>query len=258
MFDNYFIYIIVFIFGLSIGSFLNVVVLRYPEFVSIATTRSHCPSCKKILKWYDLFPFFSFVFLSGKCRYCRMKISWQYPLVEIVTAVISTLVIFKFGISWQGVIILLLSYLMIVISVFDITSMEIPDFFLWLMLGASVLYVLFGQFGFTNYSIGIYNALIGMAVYAGFPLLIVLLTREKGMGMGDFKIGLPLGLVVGYPLAVVGLFMSIFAGSIFGLGLVFSKSKKLKDAMPFGPFMVFGFFIALFFGEWLWKLYFNL
>jgi len=255
---NLLVYLFTLFFGLCIGSFLNVVVIRYDEAVTILKERSHCMKCKKILKWYDLVPFFSFVLLAGKCRYCKTKISYQYPAVELVTGLIALAIVCFFGLNLSSILIFTASCVFILMSVFDFKDMEIPDFFLWVGVGVAIIYVILGQFAFSGYSTNITNALIGMVIFAGFPLLVNLLTRGKGMGIGDYKIGLSLGLIASYPQSVVGLVGAIFLGSIFGLGLIALGKKHMKDAIPFGPFLILGFFIAIFWGEQLWQIYFSL
>jgi leader peptidase (prepilin peptidase)/N-methyltransferase len=234
-----------------------VVALRFPEFVSIATTRSHCPSCKKNLKWYDLFPLFSFLFLWGKCRYCKVKISWQYPLVELATGIITPGVIYFFGFTFQSIILILFSWILIIISIFDLESMEIPEFFLRMGIIFALIYLVFGYFNF-GYNTDLLSAIYGVLVFAGVPLFIYLITKGKGMGEGDWKIGFSLGLILGFPQAVVGFIFSVVIGSSVGLILIALKIKSLKSAIPFGPFLVLGFFIALFWGEYLWRVYFGL
>ncbi|KKQ74484.1 MAG: Type 4 prepilin-like protein leader peptide-processing enzyme [Berkelbacteria bacterium GW2011_GWB1_38_5] len=249
------IYILIILLGLAVGSFLNVVILRFDEIKTIINTRSHCVSCKKNLRWYDLIPFFSFVFLLGKCRYCKKNISPQYPLVEIGTGLIFGLLFWKFGFSWILIPYLLITCLLIVIFVYDILKLMISDFLVYLALGIWVVWIL-SQFLLNNYQISIIlDSLYGGLVLGGFLGLIVIVSRQKWMGAGDIALGVLLGMMVGWPVVLVATFLAFVLGSFIGLFLIAVHKKKMKDQLPFAPFLITGMWLALLFGEQIINLY---
>ena len=243
--------IITFVFGLIVGSFLNSIIYRLDDLGTIIRHRSHCPHCKKEIRWYDLVPLLSFVVLEGKCRECGKKISWQYPLVEICTALLFLAIYLNFGLTYYTLFLLIISCFLIVIFVYDWRKMIIPDIAIIPAIGIWIIIWLLSIIpGVTlGLPVDFLNYLLGGLAGAGFIGLIVLLTRGKGMGVGDIKLAFLLGFICGWPLAVIGLFSAFIIGSIIGLILLAAKIKKLKSAIPFGPFLIVGFYIALFWGE---------
>lgn len=249
--------IIVFLAGLAIGSFLNVVILRMDELSTILYDRSHCPKCKKILAWYDLIPFFSFVLLRAKCRYCNEKISWQYPLVELGTASVFLILFFNFALTWSLLYYAVIFSLLIVALVYDIRTQTVPEIFVWIALVLSLLggwY--FGEITFIS-------SLIGAIIAGGFLGALVYFSKEQWMGSGDIKIGIILGLLTGYPNVLVALFSAFVFGSIAGLAMIFWRYRSvnkqtLKLALPFAPFLVLGILFSLIYGSFLVNWYTHL
>lgn len=239
----------IFILGLMAGSFLNCVIYRSEEKKSFLKGRSFCPYCKHQLSWQDLIPVFSFLFLKGKCRYCQKPISWQYPLVEISTALIFLLV-FNFQLSIFNFII---APLLIIIFVYDLKHYIIPDKIIYPAVGIAFIYNLLrlilepGRFSF-----GVFWAALAAT---GFFTAIVLISRGKWMGIGDIKLAALMGLILGFPGILVALFLAFFIGAAVGVGLIAAGKKKLSSEVPFGPFLVTGTFIALFWGEKLLNWY---
>jgi leader peptidase (prepilin peptidase) / N-methyltransferase len=274
-----------FAFGLAIGSFLNVVIFRYDgeqplfSFKGLGG-RSHCMACKAQIKWYDLVPVFSYVFLRGKCRACKAHISPQYPLVELLTAAAFLLPALFFyphysfpvmhpyaaalAALWLPVI-----ALMIILAGVDMRLMLIPD---ETVIGLSLVgfalssyadsflgayAVLFPQFAhsFLNHLAG---GLFGLALLG----LIVLVSRGRAMGMGDVKLAGAMGLILGFPDIVFALALSFLIGGIWSAGLLLARwgrgAATMKTMVPFGPFMVLGFFIHIFYIEKLMAWYFAL
>ncbi|MFH1656845.1 MAG: prepilin peptidase [Candidatus Nealsonbacteria bacterium] len=270
-------YLIIFIFGLVIGSFLNCVIYRLEKEHNLKG-RSFCPKCKHTLKWLDLIPFFSFVFLGGKCRYCKKKISWQYPIVEIATGLIFLLIfnfefrilngflisnfetIFNFETLINFCFLLIIASFLIVIFVFDLKHFIIPDKIIYSLIG--ITFIKNFQFSIFNFQ-SIFNETILNYLISGFGaglffLIIVLATKGKGMGIGDIKLGFFMGLFLGYPNILVALFLAFLIGAIIGVGLILMKKKKLKSEVPFGPFLITGTLIAFFWGQELINWYLNL
>ncbi len=244
----------VFLFGLCIGSFLNCVIYRLEKGESFAAGRSYCPACKHQLQWLDLVPLASFLFLQGKCRYCAKPISWQYPLVEITTGFLFLLIFYiKFPFSGQiGILPILnlvfLFYIassLLVIFVYDVKYYLIPDKVLFPAIGLAFIYRVFENMA--DWQALLYYMLAAV-IASGFFLTFYLVSKGEWMGFGDVKLAILLGLVLGFPGILTGLFLSFFFGAIIGLALIFFHKKGLKSQLPFAPFLIGGTFVALFWG----------
>ncbi|OGZ18178.1 MAG: hypothetical protein A2V72_01560 [Candidatus Nealsonbacteria bacterium RBG_13_37_56] len=251
----------VFLFGLAIGSFLNCVIYRLEKKQSFLKGRSYCPHCKHILSWQDLIPVFSFLILRGKCRYCRKKISLQYPLVELATGSLfllifiyfNNLLVTRYWLLVTGYWLLITSFL-IIIFVYDLKHYIIPDKVIYLAIAIAFLYNLI-----TGYWLLVTNNYLPAAFgAAGFFLFIVLVSRGKWMGVGDIKLAFLIGFLLGWPKALLALFLAFLIGAIIGLGLIILKKKTIKSELPFGPFLITGIYLALFFGEKIISWYFGL
>jgi len=240
---NVLIPVLIFIFGLVVGSFLNVVIYRMRELDTILNTRSHCPECKKEIRWYDLIPFLSFILLKTRCRYCAKPISWQYPLVELATGAIFVALFYLYGFSWDMLFYVIISMFLIVIFVYDLIHSIIPDEMLWPAVIISLLYLAFGG------GLGVFKmALMGVAIAVGFLGIIYVLGKGKWMGMGDVKLAVLLGLITPFPYVLLTLFSAFIVGSIIGIILMLTGKKTMKSEIPFGPFLIIGVYISLFFG----------
>lgn len=258
--------ILIFIIGVCIGSFLNCLIYRLEENKK-ATGRSFCPHCKHTLGWKDLFPVFSFIFLKGKCRYCKEKISWQYPVVEIATGVMFWIVFSKFGVDLLVFLIsgdyfafalailnlLLLLFIvsaLIVIFIFDLKHYLIPEQVLFPAIGAAFMLIFFSHLGFWNFA-------LATIISTGFFAIIYYLSRGKWMGFGDVEIAFFMGFLLGFPNVLVALFLAFFFGAIISLILLGFYGKNLKSQVPFGPFLITGTFIALLWGSQIINWYLN-
>lgn len=248
---DWFWLIVVFILGLAVGSFLNALIFRLHSGESVARGRSKCPKCRHELSGWDLIPVISFIALRGRCRYCQTTISWQYPLVELVTAGLFALV-YKYLIpsAQSGTVegILYLAFLwfivsvMVVVFVYDLKHGLILDKVVYPALAVTFIAVLFlPQFDF-------WKALIGSAVVGGFFLILVLLSRETWMGWGDVKLGFLLGLAIGWPMCLPLLFIAFVGGAVVAGILMALKVKGLKDTVPFGTMLAVAAIITLFVG----------
>ena len=252
---NLFFSSLIFLLGLIVGSFLNCVIYRLEENKSFLKGRSYCPHCKHTLNWQDLIPLLSFLFLKGRCRYCQKPISLQYPLVELVTG----LLFVSFFIFHFSFFIFLIACFLIIIFVYDLRHYIIPDKIIYpAILVSGIWYLVSSIFLglYTKYEI--LNTIYSAFGAAAFFLLIVLISRGKWMGVGDIKLAFLMGLVLSPPKILVALFLAFFIGAIIGMGLIISGKKTLKSEVPFGPFLVTGTFIALFFGEKIIQWYLNL
>ena len=242
------------IFGLIIGSFITSVVHRLSDLESLVKGRSQCPSCKRKLGLWDLIPLLSFIFLAGKCRYCKQKISIQYPIIELLTAIIFVLIYKYFGISVYSIFLLIISIGLIIIAFYDIQKMLIPDEIVIFTAIIALIYFIYSTIVSNNFNI-LLNQAIGAAIFGGIIALLYLISSGKWMGFGDIKLTLVLGFILGYPLTLVGFFMSFLIGGIYGLILIALGKKKMDSKVPFAPLLILGFFIALFWGEQILNWY---
>ncbi|MDD3190418.1 MAG: prepilin peptidase [Candidatus Pacebacteria bacterium] len=256
----------IFILGSVVGSFLNVVIFRLGTDDKIVNSRSKCLACSHQLAWYDLFPVFSFLSLGGKCRYCKAKISWQYPLVEIATGILFATLFFQIFQNYDFIFSNFISYFflififsaLIVIFVFDLRHYIIPDEVIYPAIIISFLLVLLKSFlagGTFNY-LFFMNFLASAFLAGGFFMFLVIITKGKGMGGGDIKLGFLMGLVLGLPNILLALFLAFISGALVGVFLIALGRKKMKSMLPFGPFLIFGFSVSYFWGSkiigWYW------
>ncbi|MFU0825277.1 prepilin peptidase [Clostridium sp.] len=244
--------IIIFIFGLLLGSFLNVCIYRIPREESISYPPSHCTNCKNRIKPYDLIPVISYVLLKGKCRYCNEKISIRYPLIELFTGIIFIGIYTKYGLSIEFVKFAVLSCFLIVIGIIDYDTTDIYN--------STIIWG--GVFGVIFLVIDIYlklpikTYLLGALIGGGFISIIILLSG--GMGWGDAEICAVCGLYLGIKLTILTLFLSVIIGGVVGGILILLKKKSRKDYIPFGPFIVSAVMIVMFLGERALEWYFNI
>jgi len=265
MFIEFLVYFFVFIFGLCIGSFLDCVIYRLEQKKKI-TGRSFCPQCKYKLSWQDLFPVFSFLFLKGKCRYCRTKISIQYPLIEIATGLIFLLIFISnsqytiYNIL-NTIFLFYIASSLIVIFVYDLKHYIIPDKILFPAIVIAFIFRILNLFGNWKLEIGnlapLGNYLLAAIVGSVFFLLIFLISKGRAMGFGDVKLAFLMGLLLGLPNVLTALFLAFFFGAIIGIILMVFGKKKLKSEMPFGPFLIAGTFITMLFGNQIIQWYLN-
>ncbi len=245
------------IFGAMIGSFLNVCIFRLPKEESIIWPGSHCPQCKKPIKFYDNIPLVSYILLGGKCRYCKGPISLQYPLVEGITALSSLFLYMKFGPSVSYLIYFALVAALIVITVIDLYHQIIPDGISLPGIGVGLLTSLI------NPHITFLDSLIGVLLGGGSLFLVATfyqwLFKREGMGGGDVKLLAMIGAFLGWKAVILTILLSSLIGSITGLLIMVLKAKDFKYAIPFGPFLSLGAVISLFYGKEIvsWYLYLN-
>ena len=254
-----FFYIIIFLLGIAVGSFVNVLVDRLPNGQSIWRGRSHCDVCKKTLAWYDLIPIFSFALLGAKCRYCHSPLSWQYPTVELLTGILFVgtgyLVV---GPDFQTIVLhgemvtlyrllysLLLASALFAILVTDVKYYLIPDRILLVILLVTLVYSSV-YIPSDNWLIFVISAFGAFAFFG----LIFILTRGRGMGFGDVKLSFVMGLLLGFPNIVVALYVAFLTGAVVSTILVLGgKRKFFGGTIPFGPFLVLGTYCSFFWGD---------
>jgi leader peptidase (prepilin peptidase) / N-methyltransferase len=270
MFSGFFFVTVglLFLFGLAVGSFLNVIIYRTIIGESWVWGRSHCEHCQKPIKWHDNIPLLSYFILQGKCRSCDKVISVSHPVIELLTGMmfvwwyVGGSLFFRLTqepfhyiqpLFWLAV-----GLLLLVIFFADLRYQIIPDEAVFLLGGLTFFYRLALtalhimqpiDFGYTILATTI--ACIGFWALWYF-------TRGKGMGFGDVKFMIPFGLLLGWPQIFVGLFVSFVSGAIVSVALIVAGRKKIKQTVPFGPFLIFGLIVTLLFGKHLLSWYLGL
>jgi len=243
-------YISVFIFGIIFGSFLNVVIYRLNTGMSIVHGRSICFSCGKKLSWYELIPIVSFIIQHGKCRDCKSKISWQYPLMEITTGLSFLLVFIKFNFQLLTLYFLLIISILIIIAVYDIRHKIIPNSFVYSFILLSAL-----SFTWTS-DVQVWDVLAGPILFLPFAALWFF-SRGTWMGFGDAKLAWGIGWFLGLYGGISAIILAFWIGAIWGIILIAlgkinrlflaTKTITMKSEIPFGPFLVLGTLLVLFF-----------
>lgn len=248
--------IIFFILGIVFGSFLNVVIFRFNTNRSFGG-RSGCMTCQKELCWYELIPLISFFALKGRCRSCKTKISIQYPIVELISGIIFSALFLKFqDLFYLNTFVFSISYayyatmfsVLLIIAVYDLKHKLIPDILVFIF--GIVAFI--GLFFFTNY--GFYPHIPSLleflsGIFLALPFaLLWLVSKGTWMGLGDAKLALGLGWLLGFSRLLSGAVVAFWSGAIVGIILViFSKKHGMKSEIPFAPFLVFGIIIAFLF-----------
>ncbi|NOY69784.1 MAG: prepilin peptidase [Deltaproteobacteria bacterium] len=243
------------VFGACIGSFLNVCIYRIPAGESIVSPGSKCPGCARPIRAYDNIPVVSFILLMGRCRACGQKISFRYPMVELITAGFAACSILKYGLSPAAPLIFAFICALIVITFIDIDHRIIPD-----AISLSGIPIgLFASHFFLDLPLS--DGLIGILAGGGSLFLVGfgyrLITGIEGMGGGDVKLLAMIGAVIGWQGVVFTLFAASVTGSVIGLALMLANGKDMKLAVPFGPFLSMGAVLYIFFGQFLISWYFG-
>lgn len=236
------VYLFVFIFGLVFGSFISVITWRVPRRISFVKGRSMCPRCKRQISWFDNIPLFSFIFLKGRCRYCKRKISPRYPFIEFVTGMGFITIYHLFSVenatTFSLLVALFLFILFFSIFVIDLENQIIPDSMTFS--GAAVYFV---YLIFSNQS-SIFTSLFAGFLAATFLLVIHLLTKGKGMGLGDVKFAFFGGMIMGINYLPYWFLASFVTGAVAGITLMLIGKAKMKTRIAFGPFLVIGMAIT--------------
>ncbi len=226
-------YIFIGLLGLSLGSFMSVIVFRLDRKEGILTGRSECPKCHKQLAWYDLVPVLSYLILRGKCRYCGSKISIIYPMVELTTAVImvSYFWVNGFNLGLSGVYYSALIFMLAALIFFDILYLILPDKIVFSLAGLSLLYDIFFR------STELISLLVSGFLFTLAFAIIYIVYNGKAMGFGDVKLALAIGFILGYPMGFFAVVLAIWSAALWGIGMMVLKKATLKTALPFGSFL---------------------
>jgi len=234
--------------GLFIGSFLNVCIDRLPQGQSIINPRSHCAACNHKLGILDLIPLFSYLWLRGRCRYCRAHIPLRLPIVEGVTGLLFTFLYWKFGLGLELGISLVYACLLTVIFVIDLENQLVLDKVIYPGMALALAFSFFWP------GLGVISSLEGGAlglVAMALPFVIY----RRGMGMGDVKLGALVGLISGYPLVVIALLLSVITGGLVAATLLIFRIKKRTDPIPFAPFLATSAMVTLLWGQAICQWY---
>lgn len=241
--------IIVIIFGLSIGSFLNVIIYRLPLGKSIVTPGSLCPSCGKPIRFYDNIPVLSFIILGGKCRNCNAPITLRYPLVELFTA-FSFWLVYRFYFHQMpvyAVFTALFLCLLIALALIDLEHQLLPD---QLTLGGAVIFLVYSFFNPMITPVNAIATALGSAlIFTAIYFFYVRIRKVEGLGQGDIKMMLLLSAFLGADRLVIAVLLASFAGLVVGLFFIIFKGQNLKMKLPFGTFLSLGSYISLFLGN---------
>ncbi len=258
------------IFGLLVGSFLNVVIYRLPimlerrwksecaelhsglvepipEKFNLVTPRSNCPSCGHTIGSLENIPIISYAIQRGRCKACAAPISVQYPIIEAVTATLSVIVVWQLGYSWHALAGLGFTWALVALTVIDFKTQLLPDIITLPLVWAGLLLNVFGVF--TDYQSSLLGAVFGYLslwiVFQAFKLV----TGKEGMGHGDFKLLAAIGAWAGWQILPLVVVLSSVVGAIIGIALIASGKQEQGAPMPFGPFLAVAGFIALFWGS---------
>lgn len=251
------VFIMAGIIGLCVGSFLNVVIYRTPNGMSLAKPASHCPKCKNPIKWYDNIPILSYIFLKGKCRHCKEHISFRYTIVEILNALLWMFTVYMF---WErsivySIIIMLVCSVFVCIFFIDMEHLIILDRFQLILLALAILNIFFEIDKDLTWD----SKLFGMLGVGGLFLIIhyacLIIFKKEAIGGGDIKLIAIMGLLLGFTNAVIAIiFACIIASFVIITSSLFKGFKKGKE-YPFAPFLVIGSLISIFFGSIIYMVY---
>ena len=243
------IYIVVFLYGIVIGSFLNVCIYRIPKGEDIVKTNSHCMMCGKQLKWYDLFPVISFLALRGRCRYCGTKLSWQYPLIESLNGILYCLVIAVKGVNINSIIYCLFVSALLTLSVIDVRTFEIPISINRFILVLGILHMAINYQKIVDFGLGFFSVSAGL-------LVLYWITKGRGIGGGDIKLMAVSGLLLGWKCNILAFLLACILGSV--IHIMRMKISKADHVLALGPYLALGSVISLLWGERIIDWYFHL
>lgn len=246
--------------GFIVGSFLGMLTYRHPRGLSLSG-RSKCVMCHKTIAWYYNIPLFSYLFLRGRCRYCKKSISLRYPLLEFLSGLLFVLTYYLWytGLGevgrWTGFLgiyvllfLLILVLLFLVLGIIDFEFQILPDLYVVLLSLSVWIWIFFVPLDFSNH-------LLSGLVSAGFFLFLFLVTRGRGMGFGDVKLAFPLGSLLGLPLTIVFIMTAFILGALVGTVMLLTKRARLGREIAFGPYLLIGAYVAMFFGDWIIQWY---
>jgi len=253
---NFLIVSIIFIFGMCIGSFLNVCIYRLPTSKSIADPpRSTCPGCNSPIRFYDNIPVLSYIWLKGRCRNCDAPISFRYPMVELITGIVALGLLFNFGLSLESLVYFVFISSLLVITFIDLDHRIIPD----IITLTGIPMGLVASFALPTISFK--ASVLGLLIGGGSLWLVAwaysMIAKRDGMGGGDIKLLAMIGTIIGWKGVIFTVFASSVMGSCVGITIMLIKGKNMKYAIPFGPFLSIGAIAYVFVGAQIIAWYFS-
>ncbi len=256
MITNYLTEFLVFVFGICIGSFLNVCIYRLPESKSIVHPRSMCPRCGTLIAFYDNIPIFSYIALRGKCRHCAARISFRYPVIECISGIFAVGVFLKYGLSFEALIYFTFIATLLAITFIDIDHQIIPD-----VISLPGIPIFFAA-SFALSDITLVESILGILIGGGSLWIVAqlyyVLTRKEGMGGGDIKLLAMMGAIIGWKGVLFTIFVASAIGTVVGMLVMVKSRTSMKLKVPFGPFLAIGAIAYIFLGPQLIAWYFNL
>ncbi len=238
------IYLFLFLLGLCFGSFVSAFSYRYLKGISIAKGRSFCPKCKNKISWFDNIPVLSFIFLGGRCRSCKKKISLRYPMIELSSALGFLVIgIYTLPDYVKTIYYLTIFVLLAIIFVTDLENQVIPDVFIFMGIVVTLGY--FILINPQSMFLPIFSGLLA----ASFLMLIHVVTKGQGMGLGDVKFAVLGGMIVGFDLLPIWILLAFLTGAIVGSILILLRKARMKTKIAFGPFLIVSIVLALAFGK---------
>ena len=233
-------YIVIFIFGITIGSFLNVCIYRIPLHQSIVTVSSHCMTCGRKLKWYDMIPVFSWLLLGGKCRNCKSKISLQYPVIESLNGILYVVICLVNGMDLFSLIYCLMTSALLTLSLIDWRTYEIPP-------GINAFLFILGVAAAVLDRGNLLSHLAGMVCVSGFLGILYLISRGRAIGGGDIKLMFACGLILGWKLIILAFLLGCIIGSV--IHLVRIRVQGEGHVLAMGPYLSAGIFLTALWGN---------
>lgn len=245
-----FLYVYMFVIGSCVASFINVVIYRVPLGINIAKGRSFCPKCHKTLKPYDMIPVLSWFILGGKCRFCKEPISKRYPIIEFVGGVLGVLCFYHYGIDGMTLISFSLSMVLLAITMIDLDTMTIPNSLVICCVVIAILSIMF-------HNISMVDCVIGFFIIS-VPMYVMNLIIPDCFGGGDIKLIAVCGLLLGWVDLLVGMFIAVVIAGVYAGYLMITHKVDKKGHIAFGPYICFGVFVALLYGQNILNFYLGL
>lgn len=245
-----FLYVYMFVIGSCVASFINVVIYRVPLGINIAKGRSFCPKCHRTLKPYDMIPVLSWFILGGKCRFCKEPISKRYPIIEFVGGVLGVLCFYHYGIDGMTLISFSLSMVLLAITMIDLDTMTIPNSLVICCVVIAILSIMF-------HNISMVDRIIGFFIIS-VPMYVMNLIIPDCFGGGDIKLIAVCGLLLGWVDLLVGMFIAVVIAGVYAGYLMITHKVDKKGHIAFGPYICFGVFVALLYGQNILNFYLGL
>ena len=236
--------LIIFIYGIVLGSFLNVCIYRIPNNESVLRPPSHCGICNKKLGWKDLIPIFSYIIIKGRCRYCNESISIRYPVVEFLTGILLVCIYIRYGLTFNFFKYVALTLFLIIIAFIDYDTMYVYSCVVYTGIIVGIVFMLLEVL---RYNSNLINYVLG--AFLGFIVMGVIYLLTGGIGLGDVEIAILCGVFIGWKLEIYFIILSFIIGGFIGCIMLFTRKKEKSDYIPLGPSLAIGAYFALIIGE---------